>query len=615
MDTARNAIVTHWAGALLLLIPIAGTANDLNTGGQNGVLRTLSASTFGYTGLNIGGAFKYATEYDYIKGPAGGPSVIESGTGLAISRDAPRLLSGNVFAAYGLLSIMDISMDLPVYYDITGWGETGNGIGDLEVALKLAFPGQLNQTVLTQAYYLNVIFPTGEKSLGYFPRHSYYLRNDPQNTGIDAYSVDAVFFNPMLVWTLDFSRLRRSIPFCFHANIGGVVAKEKIGSAVVAALALEIKPARCITLFTELTGESRVKYYTDSFSIESFDNDPFRLTPGFRLNFPGGVYFIGAGDIGFSDGQPSVLAEWDQHGYQYATRAIPKWAAQAVVGWNGQFVKPDRDKDGIPDQGDRCPAQAEDRDGFEDTDGCPDVDNDNDGLPDARDSCPNSPAINKGCPVVDRDKDGIDDDRDGCPAEPEDIDGFEDGDGCPDVDNDKDGVLDINDTCPTLAEDRDGFQDENGCPDADNDGDGIFDVADKCPNLAGDFENSGCPAPKKTVEIPRGRLVLTGVHFVTGSAALSPRSHAALDKVAASLKEWTDVRLEIQGHTDSRGDSFTNQQLSQARAEAVRMYLIQRGVASDRLTAIGFGEERPIETNITAAGRQKNRRVELRRID
>jgi hypothetical protein len=367
MSNVNKIIFTHWLGALLLLIPFIGIANDLNSGGQAGVLRTLSASTLGYTGLNIGGAFKYATGNDYIEGP-----VLESGAGLAVSREAPRLFSGNMFAAYGLMSFIDISMDLPVYSDITGWGETVNGVGDLDVALKLAFPGQLSQAFLTQAYYLDVIFPTGEKSHGFFPRHSYYLKNDPRNTGVDAYSVDAVFFNPMLVWTLDFSRLRRSIPLYFHANLGGVVAKAKSGSAVVAALALEIKPARYIALFTELTGESRVKYYTESFSIESFDNDPFRLTPGFRLDFPGGFYCLGAGDIGFSDGQPSVLAEWDQHGYRYATRAIPKWAAQVVVGWNGQFVKPDRDKDGIPDQADKCPEQPEDRDGFQDADGCPD---------------------------------------------------------------------------------------------------------------------------------------------------------------------------------------------------------------------------------------------------
>jgi outer membrane protein OmpA-like peptidoglycan-associated protein len=117
------------------------------------------------------------------------------------------------------------------------------------------------------------------------------------------------------------------------------------------------------------------------------------------------------------------------------------------------------------------------------------------------------------------------------------------------------------------------------------------------------------------MEIPRGRLVLTGVQFETGRAVLTPGSFPALDKVAASLKEWTEVRVEIQGHTDSRGDSLVNKQLSQVRAEAVRIYLIQQGVAPDRLTALGLGEEQPIETNNTAAGRQKNRRVEMKRTD
>jgi outer membrane protein OmpA-like peptidoglycan-associated protein len=614
METNMKMIARIMVAGLILL-PISVFPNDLNTGGQIGVVRTLSATTLGLTGLNLGGAYKYATEYDYINGPGGASSVRTSNTGLPVSRDAPQLLSGDVFAAYGLFNIADISVDLPIYSDITGWGATSNGIGDLEVALKLTYPGQRANAFLSHAYYLNVIFPTGDKAVGYFPRHSYYIRNDPKNSGIDAYSVNAVFFNPMFIWTCDFTRLNTSLPLYFHANFGGVVAKEKSGSAVVAALALELKPARYLTLFTELTGESRVKYYTDSFSFESFDNDPFRLTPGLRFNFPGGFYFIGSGDIGFSDGNPQFIANWNQHGYRYATKAIPKWAGQALFGWSGKFIKPDRDKDGIPDELDNCPTQGEDKDGFEDNDGCPDPDNDGDGIVDNRDSCPDKPARCSGCPVVDRDKDGINDDRDACPAEPEDHDGFEDGDGCPDLDNDQDGVLDVNDKCPTLAEDRDGFQDDDGCPDADNDGDGIFDVADKCPDLPGNFENNGCPAPKKTEQIARGRLVLTGVYFETGRAILSPRSYTVLNKVAESLKEWPEVRVEIQGHTDSRGDELINQRLSQARAEAVRLYLIQQGVAPDRLTAIGFGEERPLDNNNTAAGRQKNRRVELHRID
>jgi hypothetical protein len=130
----------------------------------------------------------------------------------------------------------------------------------------------------------------------------------------------------------------------------------------------------------------------------------------------------------------------------------------------------DRDKDGIPNDDDRCPRQAEDIDGFEDDDGCPDPDNDQDGFLDEDDQCPN---------------------------EAEDPDGFEDEDGCPDPDNDGDGVLDENDRCPDSLEDPDGFEDEDGCIDADNDGDGILDGDDQCPNEPENFngraDEDGCP--------------------------------------------------------------------------------------------------------------------------
>jgi outer membrane protein OmpA-like peptidoglycan-associated protein len=600
---------------MLLSVSVRISANDLNTGGQSGVLRTLSAATLGRTGFNLGGAFKYATEYDYVKGPGGTVLVLDAASSGAVSREAPQLLSGNVFAALGLFSFWDISVDLPVYDDITGWGVTGSGIGDLEVATKIAYPYQLPDAFLSHAYYLNVIFPTGDKAVGFFPRHSYYLDNDTRNSGINAYSVDAVFFNPMLAWTFDFSRLKHSAPVCFHANFGGVVAKAKSGSAVMAALALEIKPARFLTLFTELTGESRVKYYTESFSIRSFDNDPFRLSPGVRLDFSGGFYCIVAGDIAFSDTSPTYLSNWNREGYRYATKAIPRWAGQVDFGWNGRALKPDRDKDGIVDARDKCPTLPEDIDGFKDDDGCPDPDNDDDGVSDLRDRCPDKPARCSGCPVLDADKDGINDDQDKCPSEAEDKDGYEDSDGCPDFDNDNDAIPDRSDKCPTLEEDRDGFEDDDGCPDSDNDGDGIFDVADKCPDVQGEFENNGCPAVKKVEQISRGRLVLAGVRFETGRAILSPASFTALDRVAVSLREWPEVKVEIQGHTDSRGDALLNQRLSQARAEAVRLYLIQQGTAPERMTAVGFGEERPLESNNTAVGRQKNRRVEMNRTD
>jgi outer membrane protein OmpA-like peptidoglycan-associated protein len=155
----------------------------------------------------------------------------------------------------------------------------------------------------------------------------------------------------------------------------------------------------------------------------------------------------------------------------------------------------DSDGDGVSDDLDRCRDQPEDKDGFQDEDGCPELDNDNDGLLDAADKCPLAPGPpqNLGCPIVDKDGDGINDDQDKCPDEPEDKDRFQDEDGCPDLDNDNDGVPDTADKCPLQA----GPVDNNGCPDADKDGDGIVDRLDKCPTQAGPGENNGCPDADK----------------------------------------------------------------------------------------------------------------------
>jgi hypothetical protein len=164
----------------------------------------------------------------------------------------------------------------------------------------------------------------------------------------------------------------------------------------------------------------------------------------------------------------------------------------------------DRDNDGILDKDDKCPTEPEDRDGFEDTDGCPDKDNDGDSIGDAMDKCPNEPEDmdgfedTDGCPDPDNDKDGIPDDRDQCPDKAETKNGFKDDDGCPDeLDRDNDGVPDSRDQCPDQPEDTDGYKDTDGCPDPDNDGDGIPDDKDECveePETVNGFEDQdGCP--------------------------------------------------------------------------------------------------------------------------
>ncbi len=276
----------------------------------------------------------------------------------------------------------------------------------------------------------------------------------------------------------------------------------------------------------------------------------------------------------------------------------------------------DRDGDGIVDQADRCPTEPEDKDGFQDDDGCPDNDNDNDGLTDALDKCPNQagPVSNQGCPVTDQDQDGVSDDKDKCPNEPEDPDGFQDDDGCPDLDNDNDGIADTQDKCPNLAEDKDGFQDDDGCPDPDNDNDTVVDEQDECPMVFGSVELKGCPKKYSMVTVTRDRLeIKKQIQFATGSASIvGAQSKLILKDVAAALKDTPRIKkLRIEGHTDSVGDDLKNLKLSEARAKAVTAALTKLGVETVRLEAVGFGESKPISLNTTATGRAQNRRTEF----
>jgi OOP family OmpA-OmpF porin len=251
----------------------------------------------------------------------------------------------------------------------------------------------------------------------------------------------------------------------------------------------------------------------------------------------------------------------------------------------------DKDGDGIPDDVDKCPNEAEDKDGFQDQDGCPDLDNDGDGIPDALDKCPN---------------------------QPEDKDGFEDEDGCPDLDNDGDGIPDALDKCPNQPEDKDGFEDDDGCPDPDNDKDGIPDAIDKCPNEPETVnhykDEDGCP-DEVPAEVKKFTGVIEGINFKTNSAEILPGSWTVLDRALKVLQDYPDVNLEISGHTDNKGKAAYNLSLSQRRADSVKLYFVSRGVASSRLVSIGYGKDRPIADNSTASGRATNRRTEFKLID
>jgi outer membrane protein OmpA-like peptidoglycan-associated protein len=305
----------------------------------------------------------------------------------------------------------------------------------------------------------------------------------------------------------------------------------------------------------------------------------------------------------------------------------------------------DRDGDGVQDNVDQCPDEPEDRDGFEDENGCPDPDNDGDTVLDTEDKCPNVAGDPKqnGCPLTDRDGDGIADGADKCPDIPEDIDGNEDADGCPEeenLDSDGDGIVDASDGCPTEPEDADQFEDADGCPDPDNDMDTVLDAVDSCPLQPGPPANNGCPVvdrdgdgisddidqcpdvpgtppngcPKRVLVVKTDKKIeiKKQIRFATNKAIIRGAiSFEILDQVASVLKSNPQLKVVVEGHTDSVGPADYNLRLSDSRAKAVREALVERGVEAKRLDAIGYGESKPIASNRSKKGRAANRRVEF----
>ncbi len=252
----------------------------------------------------------------------------------------------------------------------------------------------------------------------------------------------------------------------------------------------------------------------------------------------------------------------------------------------------DRDGDGYLDPKDDCPEEAENFNGFEDLDGCPD-----------------SP---------DTDADGLDDLTDPCVILAEDADGYLDEDGCPEPDNDLDGLLDEEDECPQDPEDPDGYQDADGCPDPDNDGDEVPDVEDQCPNTPGQTEDDplGCPKKPALVVVTDCEVKITQqIHFAFGKAVIRAQSYPVLNAVVEVLKKNPSIKLQIQGHTDSVGSNEANLELSEERAASVRRYLVARGIDISRLESKGFGEEKPLVANNSKENRALNRRVQFMRTE
>jgi OOP family OmpA-OmpF porin len=315
--------------------------------------------------------------------------------------------------------------------------------------------------------------------------------------------------------------------------------------------------------------------------------------------------------------------------------------------------KKDGDGDGVADSKDQCASTPS---GVSvDDNGCP-LDGDLDGIPDHQDQCPDiagTPAL-KGCP--DTDNDGIKDSEDDCPNDA----GTKALNGCPDADSD--GVADKDDKCPGTPK---GVKVNGAGCEMDTDGDGILDSQDKCPNTKGTKENNGCPAPPKVdtikpvanpapdvkpaadakpvaeekpaadakpkVEAPkteapkvakgkmsekqiveRVEVLAKDLRFDTDDIKLFNRPIKSLDELAEIMIDYPMINLTCEGHADSRASEEYNLKLSQERADAVKGYLVRKGVEPSRINAKGYGEANPIATNDTEEGRRENRRVDLK---
>lgn len=295
-------------------------------------------------------------------------------------------------------------------------------------------------------------------------------------------------------------------------------------------------------------------------------------------------------NIWFSENIGLTLQTGYKHGFEdYSVKHFQHLAGLAI-----KFGGADTDGDGVYDKDDACPEVA----GLEAFNGCPDADGD--GIEDSKDACPNEAGSKEmnGCP--DADGDGIADKDDACPNEA----GTAALNGCPDADGD--GVADKDDKCPSEA----GPAENNGCPWADKDKDGVLDKDDKCPEVAGTVANNGCPEVTEEVQKKLNDYART-ILFDTGKSSIKAESTAVMVDIITILKEYPNAKFTVEGHTDSVGSASLNQKLSESRALSVKEFLVEKGIGEFRLSAVGYGEDKPMATNKTRAGRKQNRRVEI----
>jgi outer membrane protein OmpA-like peptidoglycan-associated protein len=482
---------------------------------------------------------------------------------LQIGQVVAHRLSQDIVGSIGILSWLDAGVVIPVTYFQTGDDDLPTsdiakaGFRDLRLNVRFTIMRQ-EDLLLGLAFIPEISFPTGNDGS---------FLGDGNVTVTPQLAVDRSFD---ILWGIR-AGLLFGVKFRPRAEIGNIEIDDEIFYRLGGGVGLPP--------FLGLTPEAIVEITQVSRLTEPFQNreqnpflaslairNPFEVEKGHQL-----IATLGTGIGG--------------------TRGYGAPDFQLFLGLVYRRYLSDRDKDGIVDDDDFCPDDPEDKDEFEDSDGCPEPDNDKDGLPDTADQCMN---------------------------DPEDRDQFEDLDGCPDPDNDKDGIPDVSDKCKLVPEDLDGFDDQDGCPEEDNDKDGIPDDQDKCLDAAetinGIDDDDGCPDEGEPhVEVTSEKVTIdTKINFDFDSARIRPDSFSILDQVALTLKANPQLaKIRVEGHTDERGGDDYNLLLSQRRSESVMRYLVGKGVSDARLEAVGYGEQKPLVDGHDEAAWAKNRRVEF----
>jgi OmpA-OmpF porin, OOP family len=414
-------------------------------------------------------AFSFGLVTDYANRPFVVASTDEDRDEIMIVEN---LLTFNLLASYTPIPRLQFGLRVPVAYS-AGQGITEDGQPDFDKpirALGVADPeleAKFRLTSDPEAVFVPAIAGFVMAPLGQATAKEGFIGHKSVAGG--GRLIADVAAGPLLAGL--------NVGYRFQSS--GTIGESEVGSGVIYGGALGVAASPVVALIADVFGGSSLS--GDAGTTPAELDFMARVTP---LN--SGLAIQGGGGLGLTQGAVGV----------------PDY--RVFVGFRYSQVDTDQDDDGVKDPDDQCPTEAEDLDGYEDGDGCPEFDNDNDAIEDAVDKCPNQPEdIDRfedtdGCPDPDNDKDGIPDVSDRCVDEAEVVNGFEDEDGCPDVpDTDADGVVDPKDKCPNEPEDTDGFEDTDGCPDPDNDGDGIPDSRDECVDEAedmdGEEDEDGCP--------------------------------------------------------------------------------------------------------------------------